>query len=102
MKKIIAYSFLAASLVAAAPAFADASPTASTGKDQNVYHSNVPDTPIWKNREFWRNEKERSGLPNFWEGTKNLARNMNPVPWFRGQRSRYEERRSTASSSTSY
>lgn len=92
MKRAILLLMTAAMLAAsAAPAFADVGEAGS--RDAAVYHSNVPDTPIWRNREFWRNEKERSGLPEFWAGTKNFFRSLNPMPHLRKQRENYEARR---------
>lgn len=85
---------LAVSVVFGPVVFADNGvTTTNAGQDQSVYHANVPSTPIWENRQFWQNEKQRSGLPNFWENTKHFFKSINPGPWLNDQRQKYEERR---------
>lgn len=76
-------------------AMADTAYPSARGGDPTVHHRNVPDEPIWRNRDFWRNEAERSGLPEFWQGTKDFFRNLNPIPWLNEQRERFESRRVT-------
>jgi hypothetical protein len=91
MKKILFTALVLAAFASVAPASAD-SPAVSQNETA-IRRSSASDTPIWKNRNFWHNEKERSGLPDFWQNTKSFAKKLNPVPFFRGQRDKYETNR---------
>jgi hypothetical protein len=64
MKKTMSLLLILLALTMTVPAFAETT-TYSTQQEQGIrsQHSNVPSTPIWKNKEFWKSEKERSGLP---------------------------------------
>jgi hypothetical protein len=98
MKKGIILMMAAIFVALSVPSFADTTTNFNQG-NQNIEHrSNVPNTPIWKNREFWQNEKERSGLPHFWENTKNFFRKLNPMPAIRQQRERYDANRANRTS----
>ncbi len=94
MKNMTAFLIGAMAIGFAAAAQAETTYATSTGNQR--YHQNVPSTPIWKNRDFWQNEKERSGLPEFWGNTKNFFRNLNPSGWMGEQRRKYDQRRATA------
>ena len=82
MKKIILSIFVSI-LFVSATAFADTTQTSSS----------VPETPIWKNGEFWRGEYDRSGMDDFWVNTKNFFKKLNPGPFLRDQKERYDTRR---------
>lgn len=47
---------------------------------------------------FWDREAERSGLAQTGGGVGNVFKNMNPVPFFKEQRERYEARKAAAGS----
>jgi hypothetical protein len=103
MKKLLTIIVISAAACASAPAFADtAYGTSNNGAMQQqqphqtyreVNTTNVPDTPIWRNSQFWHNEAERSGLPQFWQNVKGFFAKLNPGPALREQRDRYEANR---------
>ncbi|HTL69963.1 MAG TPA: hypothetical protein VL404_01600 [Candidatus Eisenbacteria bacterium] len=102
MKKITVFVLTACVGLALAQAgFADtAIGNRDAQRDASMYRQQTtPSTPIWKNRDFWRNEKERSGLPQFWDGTKSFFQRLNPMPWLHQQRDRYETRKTYDASS---
>ncbi len=46
-----------------------------------------------KFKQFMKKEGERSGVSNWGKGAGNWATNLNPVPFFKEQGKRYEERK---------
>lgn len=46
-----------------------------------------------KFQEFMKREGKRSGVSEWGKGTKNWVSNLNPVPFFKEQDKRYEERK---------
>ncbi len=69
---------------------------AAQRKAREAQEANGGGNTVKKAPGFWDREGERSGLTQTGQGMGSFFKNINPVPFFKDQRERYQQRRASA------